>query len=387
MSHDHHHHEEERKPSTAPAPTTTQQPAPSPEPHHHAVEDAGAQALSDALRSSFSIVRFLMFILLAAFVLSGLFTVAPNQVAILLRFGSPVGIGEDQLLQPGLHWKLPYPIDEVVYVPVGETKTITSSAGFYAMSPEEELAGGKDPAMATPFLAAGVDGYTLAGDGNIVHVRITVNYRITDPIRFAFGFENSTNLLQHLLDNATFNAAARFSADDALYLRRAAFREAVINRLTDLVNAPDFSLGIELDPREVRVEPPLFVQGAFNEVLVAQQQRDIQIREAETYARSATNKAIGEASVVVRNSLTLSNTLVQAVATDATNFLGLLPSYEKNPNLLKERLLAERVERVMTNAQFKAYLPARKDGRPRELRLQLNKEVDPPKKLQAGQNN
>ena len=49
------------------------------------------------------------------------------------------------------------PIGEVVYVPVGETRTITSSAGWYAMTPEEELAGGKDPAMALPSRAPSGD--------------------------------------------------------------------------------------------------------------------------------------------------------------------------------------------------------------------------------------
>jgi membrane protease subunit HflK len=392
MSQEPSHPDSERRrpePPAAPEPPAQTPPAP---PHgkepHSAVEDAGAQALSDALRSSFSIVRFLMVVLVTAFVLSGLFTVAPNQVAILLRFGRPVGVGQDQLLEPGLHWKFPYPIDEVVYVPVGETRTIISSAGWYAMTPAEELAGGKDPATAFPLLSPGVDGYTLTGDGNIVHVRATVNYRITDPLQFAFGFAQTTNLLQHMLDNALFHASARFSADDALYLRRAAFREAVESRLTALVNGvgagnPEFYLGIELDPREVRIDPPLYVQGAFDEVLQSQQQRDIQIREAEAYARGATNRAIGEASAVVRNGLTLSNTLVQSVATDATNFLGLLPSWERTPELLRERLLAERAGRVMTNAQIKVYLPSRADGRTRELRLQLNKEIEPPRKIEA----
>src|SRR5881394_2415082 len=89
------------------------------------VEDAGAQALSEALRSSFDIVKFLMAALVIAFIFSGVFTVKPNQVAVKLRLGKPVGAGAGQLLKPGLHWKLPYPIDDVVAIPVGESHTIT----------------------------------------------------------------------------------------------------------------------------------------------------------------------------------------------------------------------------------------------------------------------
>jgi modulator of FtsH protease HflK len=357
-------------------------PPPGPPPPEPAmVEDSGAQALAEALRSSFGIVKFFMVLLVAAFVFSGLFTVAPNEVAVLLRFGRPVGVGLEQLRQPGLHWKLPYPIDEVVFIPVGETRTVTSTTGWYAITPEQEIAGGIRPEEAGNTLIPGVDGYALANDGNIIHVRATVNYRISDPLRYAFEFVQPTNLLQHVLDNALLYAARQFNADQALYQRRDMFRETVARRLRDSVEL--LQLGVELDPREVRIDPPLYVQRAFNEVIESQQRRDTRIREAETYARGVTNRAIGEASAVVQNGLTRSNTLVQAVATDATNFMGLLPSWQSNPRLLHERLLAETSQRVLTNAAMKVYLPARADGRPRELRLQLSRDIEPPRRPES----
>ena len=77
-------------------------------------EDAGSQALSDALRSSFAIVRVIMVLLVVVFFASGVFTVPSQEKAIVLRFGRPVGSGEERLLGPGLHWSFPYPIDEVI---------------------------------------------------------------------------------------------------------------------------------------------------------------------------------------------------------------------------------------------------------------------------------
>src|ERR1044071_4960319 len=158
-------------------------------------DDASSQALSDALRSSFNVVKFLMVVLVGAFILSGVFTVKPNQVAIKLRFGAPVGTGAAQLLRPGLHWKFPYPIDDVVYVPVGETHIVTSTAGWYFQTPAEAAAGQKPQAIG--MLRAGVDGYTLTGDGDIIHARATLSYRISDPVSYVFHFANATNLLQH----------------------------------------------------------------------------------------------------------------------------------------------------------------------------------------------
>ena len=80
-------------------------------------EDSGSQALSDALRSSFFIIKILMLGLAVFFLCSGMFTVGPQERAIVLRFGKPVGEGEKALLGPGFHWAFPAPIDEVKKIP------------------------------------------------------------------------------------------------------------------------------------------------------------------------------------------------------------------------------------------------------------------------------
>ena len=145
-----------------------------------------------------------MGVLVIVFIASGVFTVKPNQVAIILRFGKAVGVGSEQLLKPGLHWAWPYPIDEIVPVQVGEAHTITSTAGWYYQAPEEVAVDA--PPQAKGQLQPGVDGYTLTGDGNIIHVRATLTYRITDPISYVFNFANATNLTR-------FKEAKEFDLD------------------------------------------------------------------------------------------------------------------------------------------------------------------------------
>jgi len=342
------------------------------------VEDAGAQALSEALRSTSTIVKVLMVALVAAFIFSGVFTVKPNEVAVKLRLGKPVGVGAGQLLKPGLHWKLPYPIDDVVAIPVGESHTIKSTAGWYAQSPEDAATGRKPQPMG--LLRAGVDGYTLTGDGNIIHARATMSYRISDPISYWFNFSNATNLLQHILDNALAYASARFNADDALYRNKLSYQETVQSRVYEMVEK--LKVGVTVQPREVRVdtEPPVDVTEAFNDVTRAQNQGDIKIQEAESYARGATNRAFGEASVILGGAITSSNSLLVTVAAEADRFAKLLPRYQANPDLFRRRLLAETMEEVLTNAQYKLFLPQRADGKQWELRLQLSKPPEIPKK-------
>src|SRR5882724_12698248 len=102
--------------------------------HDHAPEaavDAGSQALAEALGSSFAIVKVVMGILFVVFLGSGFFKVEPDQRAIILRFGKPVGTGEKALLGPGLHFGFPPPIDEVEKISITGIQRASSTVGWY----------------------------------------------------------------------------------------------------------------------------------------------------------------------------------------------------------------------------------------------------------------
>src|SRR5215469_16988350 len=116
--------------------------------HGHPPEtpmDAGSQALTEALRSSFTVVRFVMFLLVLVFLASGFFKVEPNERAIILRFGKPLGEGEKALLGPGLHWSYPYPIDEIQKISVTGVQKVTSDVGWWATTAAQEAAGTEPP--------------------------------------------------------------------------------------------------------------------------------------------------------------------------------------------------------------------------------------------------
>ena len=135
-------------------------------------EDAGSQALAEALGSSFAIVKIVMVLMVVAFFCSGFFTVGSSEKAVILRFGKPVGEGQKALLTSGLHWSLPYPIDEVVKIPISEVQKVSSNNGWYLTTPEAELSGEEMPAG--PSLDPAVDGYVITGDRNIIHTRHVV---------------------------------------------------------------------------------------------------------------------------------------------------------------------------------------------------------------------
>ena len=333
-------------------------------------DDAGTEALSAALKSSFAIVKVLMGILVVVFLFSGVFKVEPQERAVVFRFGKPKGPPEQQLLGPGLHWSWPAPIDEVQKIPIGEIQSVRSTIGWYATTREIEASGQEPPARQSmvPFL----DGYTLTADGNIIHSRTTIRYRITDPITYIFSFVNSSNMVQNALNNAIVRASAQFTVDQALRLDVAGFKERIVSILNESITSQ--KLGISLELADVIVGPPLIVKPAFNDVLAAEQERDKRISEARGYTNSLISLAQGEAANIISKGQSDRVGLLQSLKGDASAFSNYLAVYERNPQLYRQILLTEAWQRILTNAQEKFFLPDRVDGAPREMRLLLNRE-------------
>jgi membrane protease subunit HflK len=360
--------------------------------HDHAPEtqDAGSQALAEALRSSFAIVKIVMLLMVIAFFCSGFFQVGPQEKAVILRFGKPVGEGQKVLLGSGLHWSYPYPIDEVVKIPISEIQKVSSTVGWYFTTPEQELSGEELPAG--PSLDPAVDGYLITADRNIIHARATLYYNIDDPIRAVFGFTSDTNFtytlngvsnaVQNALDNALLYTAAQFKVDDILYSDVAGFQEAVQQRVTDL--AEQQQLGIVIDHCEVTDRiPPRQLQNIFDQVTIARENRETLLNNAHGYENQVLSRSGAQASTITNEAESARARYVDLITAEAKKFSALLPKFESNPGLFAQQTLVRTMGQVLTNVAEKKFLPTHADGKPIELRLMLNNE--PPEQKTAAQ--
>lgn len=363
MSDEQEHDPSARAPgSAAPAPDTP--------------EDAGSQALADALRSSFAIVRFLMAALVILFFGSGFFQIGPQEQAVILRFGKPVGgAGPKALLGPGgLHWAFPYPIDEVVRIPIKEIQSVTSTIGWFYLTPEQAVAfkaTGVVPS-AGGTLNPAVDGYVITADRNIIHVSATLYYQVDDPFHYMFDFVSASNLVQNALNNAVLYTAAHFGADDVLYSDVAGFKDAVQQRAAQL--AARERLGITIKQCTVEKSPPRQLKNIFDQVTDARQNRSRLLDEAHTVEFQMTNGATAVAAAIIYEAISASSNYVASIQADANVFTNVLPNYRINPGLYEQRELVRVMGQALTNANFKAYLPTTANGEPVELRLLLNRE-------------
>ncbi len=345
--------------------------------------DSGAQALAEALHSSFAIVKVVMAILFVVFVFSGIFKVEPQEKAIKLRFGKPVGEGDRVLIGSGTHWAWPYPIDEVVKIPITEIQKVTGKGSWFLQSPEEEALNQDPPAGGS--LNPAVDGYAITGDGNIIHTKATLSYRIEDPVRCVFEFAAGTNqsfslagvsnAVLNVLNNALVYTAARYKVDDILLNDVTGFQEAVGRRVRKLIQ--EQKLGLVVDQCIVQSRPPRQLKMAFDNVIIAGQIGDKIITEARNDQNKVLSRAGADAKGRINTAAVAKQLMVDNITAEAARFKKLRPAYESNPELFTQTRLIETMGRVFTNAQDKMFLPTTADGKPIELRLLLNRE--PPK--------
>jgi membrane protease subunit HflK len=114
-------------------------------------------------------------------------------------------------------------------------------------------------------------------------------------------------------------------------------------------------------------------------VTTARQNRDKLINDALSEQNRIASQA-GAAAASITNAAESARTrYVTAIESDAAAFTELLPKYTGNPNLFAQLELAKAMTQILTNVQDKIFLPQRADGKPRELRLQLNREPPQPK--------
>jgi len=403
--------------------------------------DAAGKSLTEALRISFIVLKVIMIVLVVAFLASGFKSVEPDENALVLRFGKIRGVGEERLLGPGLHWILPYPIDEIVRIPVAKKVDLTVRSFWYYQSQERMLA---EPSIEKtrflPELDPIKDGYcitrsekqdeTISGSGgsdyNIVHSKWQLTYKIDDPERFFKNIyvedvkpgdiyfdvitESITPLLQSLFEDVIVTAIVNYTIDDVMYEQVARLTDDVKRLLQEKFDT------IESGIKVVRIQLtdrtwPLQVNAAFEALVTASQDRQTAISQAQTYAESTLNETAGPVAeklfLALNNDTTSEEEMellwsqlagkaqekitearayrtkvVASARANAEYFQELLPEYRKHPELVVQKIYQDAIERIFDNAVEKFVIQPTEGTKETEFRIMLNR--DPSLKPKAG---
>ena len=197
--------------------------------------------------------KFLTFVIILAviiFILTGLYTIDPEEVGVIQRFGKYINTTE-----PGLHFKIPFGVDRLTKVKVKHV--YKEEFGFRTLQ----------SGVQTKYSARSYDyeSIMLTGDLNIADVEWIVQYRIKDPVKYLFNIRNVVETIRDLSESATRQIVGDRSGDEVIVLSRKEIADEIQILLQQKLD--DYEAGIGIYTINLQnVNPPERVKPAFNDV-------------------------------------------------------------------------------------------------------------------------
>ena len=363
--------------------------------------DQGYKFLSDALRGSFFLLKIIMLVLFVFFLISGFETIGHDEKALVLRFGKIKGLGEERVLGSGLTWVWPYPIDEIIKIPVAKKINLAIDSFWYYQSPKEKLQGGKG--NFDDVLRPVRDGYSLTRsktgsiatsgeiDYNIVHTKWQLTYQIKDPESFFKNVyvdlgdieagqnysdlitKNITPILENLVADAVIATLVNYTIDDVLFDQIAAITGHVKKLLQKKLNGIDSGIkviSIQMDDKTW----PRQIDGAFWASIRAHNIKGTTISEAKTYAEKTFNEAKGLEAQAIAQAKAYRRTTIETAKAKADYFNQLLVEYRKRPRLVVDRIYQDTIREVLENADEKMILQPTDGAKGKEIRIIISRD-------------
>ena len=178
-------------------------------------------------------------------VLSGIYTVDPDENAVILRFGKL-----QEVVDPGLHYHWPAPIEMALVRSV--TRVYREEIGFQTI----------DPGPPAKYRRRPKEALMLTGDENIVNVEMVVQYRVGNPKNFVFNVEDPEGVLHSTGEVALRSIVGRTALNSILTVGRGKVEADTRLFMETLLDA--YGTGITITEVKLQaVDPPDQVKDAF----------------------------------------------------------------------------------------------------------------------------
>ena len=279
---------------------------------------------------------FMAAAVLAAFVAFFAFTfrVNPDELGVVLYLGKP-----DRQEPPGLHFRLPYPIEEVHLPKVTRQNII-------------EI--GMRSSGATSYVAGSVtsvreESLMLTGDENIVEIYFVVFWRIQDPLKYLFNIQNPEGTVKAVAESAMREVVGQSNIAPILTGARQKTEQAVQQLMQGVLD--HYGSGIRVDIVQMqKIDPPTQVIDAFRDVQAAAADKQKLQNEALGYASRVVPEARGEAERILQTAKGYQLETVAEATGQAARFLKIYEEYKKAPDVTRTRMYLETMERVLGGA-------------------------------------
>ncbi|WP_177194776.1 FtsH protease activity modulator HflK [Alteribacillus iranensis] len=270
--------------------------------------------------------------ILTLFLVTGWYTVDESEQAALITFGRV----DETITEPGLKFKLPWPIQTAEVLPV----STNSLRVGYETTEDGEVTEYNDEAK------------MITGDENILFVDLVVQWRITNPEQYLFNADDPENILYQASSASLRGVIGNSEVDDVLTDQRAEIEGTVLETLTALLEQYEIGVTV-LDVKLQNVELPTEeVRQAFTAVTDAREERLTKINEAQKYRNQQMNEAEGEKDAVISRAEGQRAERVETARGEASRFTALYDEYVNEPEVTRERLVLETLQDVLPDTEL-----------------------------------
>ncbi len=256
------------------------------------------------------------------------YTVDDKQQAVVTTFGKVTDV-----VDPGLHFKLPFGIQQVEPVDVNVYQKI--ELGYSS----------QDPQYSTD------ESTMITGDYNIINVDFFVEYKISDPVAYLYSSNNPEEILKNLIQSQVRNVVGSTSVDDALTTGKESIQMQVKDLVTEILE--DYDIGLTLiDVRIQDSEPPTQeVMEAFKAVETAKQQAETVVNDAKAYQNAKIPEANAQADQLLQNAEYLKQKRINEATEQVAMFQAMYNEYILNPEITKSRMYYEAISQILPDVK------------------------------------
>lgn len=260
------------------------------------------------------------------------FRVNPDELGVVMRFGKV-----ERQEPPGLHFRLPYPIEEVRLPKVTSQNIIE-----IGMRTNPSGRGGVTDIKAESLM--------LTGDENIVDVDFVVYWRIKDAQQYLFNIQKPNDTVKEVAESVMREVVGQSNIAPILTEARQKTEQSVQKLMQDVLD--QYGSGIRIDQVQLqKVDPPDQVIDAFRDVQAARADKERLQNEAFSYANKIIPEAKGEADRILQGAKGYQQQTVAEATGQTARFLKVYEEYKKAPDVTRKRLYLETMERVLGGAE------------------------------------
>ncbi|MBQ2810666.1 MAG: FtsH protease activity modulator HflK [Alphaproteobacteria bacterium] len=284
-------------------------------------------------------LKIVLGVLVLLWLASGFYQVSPSEQGVVLRFGKYVDTTD-----AGLHYHLPYPVEQVVKVNVTQERSI--NLGVAEAVPASNRYYNNNSSVA---LNSFTESHMLTGDENIVDINLTVVWKIKDAKDYLFNVRSPDVTVRVAAQSVLREIVGQSEMQPIITGDRGKVEEETKEELQKVLD--DFGSGIVIVRVKLqKADPPKQVVDAFNEVQRAKADMERYKNEAEAYRNEVLPKAKGEAAKRIQEAEAYKQAVIDKANGDAQRFNLVYDAYKQGKKVTAKRLYLETMEDVLSKS-------------------------------------